>query len=45
MKKKWSYKDRSQSVRCKKCSRGIKIRLLAIKEKTPTLCYKCYINK
>ena len=45
MKKKYDYTDRSNRVRCKKCHRGIKIRLLAIKKNPPKLCYKCYKGK
>ena len=42
MKKNYSYTDRSQNIRCKRCKRGIKMRLLAIKKNTPEYCYKCY---
>lgn len=42
MKKKYKYTDRSNKIRCKRCGRGIKIRLIEIKLNTPEYCYKCY---
>ena len=34
--------DLSKTHKCKKCSKAIKNRLVHIKEKAPSLCYKCY---
>jgi len=45
MKIRYKYTDRSKSVRCKRCTRGIKNRLIEIKLNTPEYCYKCYKGK
>ena len=45
MKKNYDYTDRSNRVICKICRRGIKLRLIEIKQNTPKLCYKCYKGK
>ena len=45
MKKNYDYTDRSNRVRCKRCRRGIKFRLIEIKQNTPKFCYKCYKGK
>ena len=42
MNKNYDYTDRSNSIRCKRCRRGIKLRLVEIKKNPPKLCYKCY---
>ena len=32
----------SDDHKCKKCGKGIKVRLINIKSTIPKLCYKCY---
>jgi hypothetical protein len=34
----------SDNHKCKKCGKGIKARLIKIKEIPPKLCYKCWRN-